>query len=247
MEREKKIKLLGLNLGIAAANIIIFSPAGLIPEIFGASTLIAAFGVSSIVLSGAGLIYGNYLLLKEPEGSSPAKRIMTAEDYVERLEAKRQLKTFERNVDILLDQIERLQNKNRIIRDILLQIFSASEMSYKKFDGVIAEVERIFFMNLRSILNKMNAFDEEDYNFIRERRESGDFSEEFMEEKINVYNEYITFVKSATEDNEQILLKLDKLLLEISGLNSVESGQLEEMAGMREIDDLIKQAKHYRN
>ena len=141
----------------------------------------------------------------------------------------------------------RNDGKNRIIRDILLQIFSASEMSFKKFDGVISEVERIFYMNLRSILNKMNAFDEEDYNFISERRESRDFSEEFMEEKINVYNEYITFVKSATEDNEQILLKLDKLLLEISGLNSVESGQLEEMAGMREIDDLIKQAKHYRN
>lgn len=247
MDRERKIKLVGLNLGIAAANIIIFSPAGLIPEIFGASTLIAAFGVSSIILSGAGLIYGNYVLLKEPEGSAPAKKIMTSEEYVERLEAHRRLKTFERDVDILLDQIRRLQNKNRIIRDILLQIFSASEMSFKKFDGVISEVERIFYMNLRSILNKMNAFDEEDYNFISERRESRDFSEEFMEEKIKVYSEYITFVKSATEDNEQILLKLDKLLLEISGLNSVESGQLEEMAGMREIDDLIKQAKHYRN
>ncbi|MDF0591160.1 hypothetical protein [Candidatus Methanocrinis natronophilus] len=247
MDRERKIKLLGLNLGVAAANIIIFSPAGLIPDIFAASKLIATFGISSIILSGAGLIYGNYILLKEPERSSPTRKIMTSEDYVERLEAHRRLKTFERNVDILLDQIDRLQNKNRIIRNILLQIFSASEMSYKKFDGVIAEVERIFFMNLRSILNKMNAFDEEDYNFVRERRESRDFSEEFMEEKIKVYNEYITFVKSATEDNEQILLKLDKLLLEISGLNSVESGQLEEMAGMREIDDLIKQAKNYRN
>ena len=54
-------------------------------------------------------------------------------------------------------------------------------------------------------------------------------------------------MKAATEDNEQILLKLDKLLLEISDLNSVESGQLEQMAGMIEIDNLIKQAKYYKN
>ena len=102
-------------------------------------------------------------------------------------------------------------------------------------------------MNIRSILNKLNAFDEDDYNFIREKYEAGAFSQQFMEEKFKVYDEYITFVKAATEDNEQILLKLDKLLLEISGLNSMESGQLEQMAGMIEIDNLIKQAKYYKN
>jgi hypothetical protein len=68
-----------------------------------------------------------------------------------------------------------------------------------------------------------------------------------MEEKFEVYSEYITFVKAATEDNEQILLKLDKLLLEISDLNCIEGGQLEQMAGMIEIDNLIKQAKNYKN
>jgi len=241
MDRENKIKLLGLNLGIAAANIIV------LPEVFVGSTLATAFGSAFIFLSGAGLIWGNYRLLTEPERVIPANKIMTAEDYVEKLNAHRELKTFEKTVDLLLDQIERLQNKNKIIRDILLQIFSASEMSYKKFDGVISEVEKIFFMNIRSILNKMNAFDEEDYNFIRKKRESGDFSEQFMEEKIEVYNKYITFVKAATEDNEEILLKLDKLLLELSGLNSVESGQLDKLPGMIEIDHLIKQTKVYKN
>jgi len=242
MEREKQIKLVGLNLGIAAANIIV------LPNVIPVDGALAtAFGSAFIFLSGAGLIYGNYRLLTESERAIPTHKIMAAEDYIEELDARRELKTFEKPVDLLLNQIERLQNKNKIIRDILLQIFSASEMSYKKFDGVIAEVEKIFFMNIRSILNKMNAFDEDDYNFIRKKHESDDFSEKFMEEKIKVYNEYITFVKTATEDNEEILLKLDKLLLEISGLNSVESGELEQMAGMRAIDDLIKQAKEYRS
>jgi hypothetical protein len=102
-------------------------------------------------------------------------------------------------------------------------------------------------MNIRSILNKLDAFDEEDYNFIREKYKAGAFSQQFLEEKLKVYNEYITFVKAATEDNEQILLKLDKLLLEISGLNCIESDQLEHLAGMIEIDNLIKEAKYYKN
>lgn len=244
MDRKKLIKLLSLNLGIAAANIIAFSP-GLIGLGLGADAFATASGITLIFLSGAGLIYGNYKLLT-PEKVIPTNKIMTVEDYIEALNIHRELKTFEETVDLLLDQIERLQKKNKIIRDILLQIFSASEISYKKFDAVIAEVEKIFFINIRSILNKLDAFDEEDYNFIK-KHEAGAFSQQFMEEKFKVYNEYITFVKAAAEDNEQILLKLDKLLLEISGLNSVESGQLEQMAGMIEIDNLIKEAKYYKN
>jgi len=247
MEREKLIKLLGLNSGIAAANIITFSP-GLVGIVIGASALATAFGVTIIFLSGVGLIYGNYKLLTVPENEKeilPIKR--TVIDYIEALKIHRGLKTFEETVDLLLDQIERLQKKNKIIRDILLQKFSASEISYKKFDAVIDDVEDIFFMNIRSILNKLDAFDEGDYNFIRKKHEAGVFSQQFMEEKFEVYGEYITFVKAATEDNEQILLKLDKLLLEISDLNCIEGGQLEQMAGMIEIDNLIKQAKNYKN
>ncbi|AKB25044.1 hypothetical protein MSMTP_1575 [Methanosarcina sp. MTP4] len=247
MDRKKLIKLSGLNLGIAAANIVTFSPRLIGLGLFGAGALETALGTTFIFLSGAGLIYGNYELLTGPEKVFQIDKVWTVNDYIKALNVHRGLKTFEKNVDMLFDQIERLQNKNKTIRDILLQIFSASEMSYRKFDAVIAEVEEIFFMNIRSILNKLDAFDEEDYNFVRRKYEEGAFSQQFMEEKLKIFNEYINFVKAATEDNEQILLKLDKLLLEISGLNSVESGQLEQMPGMIEIDNLIKQAKYYKN
>ena len=246
MNKDMLIRLLALNLGIAAANIAVFSSGLLAVDLFG-SALEKAFGSAFLVLSGSGLVYGNYKLLSEPEKAIPIGAKSTKEDYVEALNEHRGLETFERNIDLLLDQIERLQKKNKTIRDILLQIFNASEINYQKFDAVIAEVENIFFKNIRSIINKLNAFDEDDYNFIKKQRNSGAFSEEIMEEKFNVYNEYIRFVKEATEDNEQILLKLDKLLLEISGLNCIESGELEQMAGMIEIDNLIKQAKYYKD
>jgi len=239
-------KLLGLNLGIAAANIITFSPAFIGLTLFGVSEFQTALGITVIFLSGAGLTYGNYRLLSLPETLPPKNKILTVDDYVEALNVHRGLKTFGKTVEILLDQIGRLQKKNKTIREILLQIFCASEMSYQKFDVVITEVEKIFFMNIRIILNKLNAFDEKDYEIVRKNHESGAFSQQFMEDKFKVYYEYIAFVNAAVEDNEQILLKLDKLLLEISGLSSPESGQLEQMPGMIEIDNLIKNAKYYK-
>jgi hypothetical protein len=243
---KKLLKLLGLNLGIAAANIITFSPVLIGLRLFGAGALETALGCAIISASGAGLYYGNYNIIIEPDIEIPPKE-WTWEDYIEALNILPGLKTFEKAVDLLLDQIERLQKKNKTIRDILLQKFSVSEISYKKFDAVIADVEKIFKMNIRSIINKLKAFDEEDYNSIREKHEAGDISQQVMEEKIKVRNEYVTFVKAATEYNEQILLKLDKLLLEISDLNCLEPGQLEQMPGMIEIDNLLKQAVQYKN
>ena len=132
MDRKKQIKLLGLNLGIAAANIITFSPGLIGLELVGASAMATALGSTFIFLSGAGLIYGNYKLLTGPEKVIPTYKIRTREDYIEALNSHRGLKTFEKTVDLLLDQIERLQKKNKTIRDILLQNFSASEISLQE-------------------------------------------------------------------------------------------------------------------
>ena len=119
-------------------------------------------------------------------------------------------------------------------------------MSYAKFDGTILDIENVFFINIKSVLNKLNAFDEDEYKRIRKNYEQKKLAPVFLEAKMNIYNEYISFVKKATEDNEQILLKLDKLLLEISRFNSLEDGELENMNAMEEIDELIIETKLYK-
>ena len=95
-------------------------------------------------------------------------------------------------------------------------------------------------------LNKLNAFDEKDYNRIKKDGAQKKFTLEFIQSKMSIYNEYILFVKEATEDNEQIILKLDKILLEISKLNSLEDGEIETMGAMKEIDELIDKTKLYK-
>jgi len=234
-EKKKQIKILGLNLGIAAADIITLKL-----ELIGSGGLATAFGITIFFLSAVGIIYGNYRLLVEPKSSIPAP-----EDYIEALNKHRGLKTFEETIELAIDQIERLQKKNKNILVILPQIFGDSEITCNKFIASIAEVKNSFFANIRNILNKLDTFDEEDYNFVREKHAEGAVSQQIMKDKLEVYNEYVTTIKAATEDNEQILLMLDKLLLRISDIKNPDISQRDQMAEM--IDDLINQLKYYKN
>lgn len=246
LDSAKIVKIAGLNIGIAVVNTVLFSPGFLGVQIGGASILATAFGCTVIFMSVGLFCYGNYKLLAASEKVMPPSEIKTTEDYINALKQNGDKKTFAQDIEIILEQIERLQKKQETIKDILLQKFNSAEMSYQKFQGAIQAVGDIFYLNIKSILNKLNAFDEEDFRHITKNEASQVFSKDFIQSKKEIYNEYIQFVKKSMEENEQILLKLDKLLLEISKFNSLDNDEIENMSGMKEIDELISQAKYYK-
>ncbi|WP_242987363.1 hypothetical protein [Anaerobacterium chartisolvens] len=236
----------GLNIAIATINVMLFSPGLLNIHIVGANAFATAFGGTAILMSIVLFIYGNYKLLTAKEMVIQTSEIKTTEDYLNALKQHYDKKVFEGDITAILEQIERLQKKGELIKDILLQKFNYTEMSYKKFEGAISAVENVFYINLKSILNKLNAFDEDDYDRIRRKGAEKAFTTEFIQTKMNIYKEYILFVKSSIEDNEQIILKLDKLLLEVSKFNSLEDGEIENMSAIKEIDELTTQTKYYK-
>jgi len=242
---SKILKIAGLNLGIAIINTILFSQ-GFLGIQIGGSVFATAFGSTAILVSIAAFVFGNYKLVIEKEKIIKTSEIKTAEDYIYALRQNHGKKTFEKDISIILEQIERLRKKKETILDILLQKFNNTEMSYKKFEESISAVENVFYVNIRSLLNKINAFDEDDYNRIKKNDADKTFNLEVIKTKMSIYNEYITYVKSATEENEQIIIKLDKLLLEISKFNSLEDGEIENMSAMKEIDELTSQTKFYK-
>ncbi len=243
---EKIIKTLGLNIGIAVVDTILFSPGLLGIAIVGASAFEAAFGATAIFMSVIVFVFGNYKLLIEKERKIiQASEIKTAEDCIDALNQNYDKRIFEKDIATILEQIEMFKKKRETIKEVLLQKFDITEMSYSKFDGVISDIEDFFYINIKSIINKLNAFDEKDYNRIRKGGAEKKFSKEFILTKMRIYDEYISFVKKATEDNEQIILKLDKILLELSKLNSLEDGKIENMSAMKEIDELINKIKLY--
>ncbi len=242
-QKSKVIKILGLNIGIAVVDTILFSPGLLGIKIIGASAFETAFGATAALMSIVIFGYGNYNLLIEKEKTIQIGEIKTADDCIEALNQNYDKKIFEKDIDTILEQIEMFQKKREAIKEALLQKFDSTEMSYSKFDGVISDIENVFYINIKSIINKLNAFDERDYNRIRKDEKT--FSDEIIQTKMRIYSEYITFVKEAIEDNEQIILKLDKILLELSRFFSIENGKIEEMSAMKEIDDLINKIKLY--
>ena len=173
-------------------------------------------------------------------------KVVTSDDCIEALNENKYKKIFSSDIDILLEQIDRIENKVDTIEDILIQKFSISEMSYKKFNYVILDIKNLFYVNIKSIINKINIFDQNEYKKINKRINNETNQNKILIEKINMYKEYITFVKNAIEDNEEILLRLDKVLLELSKFNSLDEGELENMSAMDNIDDLISKIKLYK-
>lgn len=243
MGKVKIVKLVVFNLGIAVLEVIFFSEGLIGLEIVGGSSFETAFSAAVIVVSLIIFGLGNYKLLFVKQEPITTLDLQTTEDCIAALKQNRNKQIFAENIDNILEQLERFSHKKETIIDILLQKFKGNEISYAKFEGVVLDVERVFYINIKSIINKLNAFDEEDYNFMQSKSAQDNYSAEFRESKMKIYDEYINFVKEAVADNEVILLKLDKLLLEISKFNSLEEGEVEEMTAVKEIDELIANTK----
>lgn len=246
MNVRKIIKVAGLNLGIAVINTILFSPGFIGVSIGGESVLKTAFGATEIFMSVVIFIFGNYKLFSDKKEIIKANEINNLDECKEALKQNCRKIVFEDDVSVVLEQIEGFRKKEKTINDILLQKFDLNEMSYSKFNGAIKDVEKVFCMNIKSIINKINAFDEEDYKRISKDNVHKKFSKEFINTKMGIYGEFISFVKNAMEDNEQIILKLDKLLLEISKFNSLEDGELENMTAIKEIEELTGKTQLYK-
>ena len=244
MTQKKRMQLIILNTAIVLANIALFSNALLGLSLFSGSILSKSVAWIVVFVSVVIFFKGNAMLLKKKEIRLLAQNINSLNSCIPVLEeAIHNGDVFDESILQNIDQIKRFRRKQDTIKDMLLQKFSADEMSFQKFSGVLQEIERVIYMNMRSILNKISAFDVEEYGALNYDEFQGD---ELTQEKINIYNEYIDFVSNATKTNEEILLKLDKMLLEISRYNSFEDGDIHRLPAIIEMDELIKNANLYK-
>lgn len=246
---EPKFKKFFLLIAIViVTNILVWSRGFLGISLKAESPLIVAFGAAFLAASLIALVYGSYTYLFKPKPVVKTKKeVVTHEDYVEAMSRYRSIAVLKQDVELALNQLDRMKNRKLKLLEVLEQRFDASELSYKKFNSVIHEVENLFYMNIKSILNKLGVFSVSDFAAIADLRKNKKLSARIIEEKIEVYNEYLNFVNESLNTNEEILLKLDKLLLEIARLGSLDLESIENMACMKEIDALISQTKLYKD
>ena len=246
MKVKRISSLLGLNIAIVMLNIIIFSPGLFNIKIDFINVFQTSIGITIIIMSFIIFIIGNYKILIKEDNEIDISKLDDSEDYIEALKENSSKRVFSKDIDILLEQIERMDKKQEKIDDILLQKFTVNEMSYIKFKKTITEVRDVFYINIKSVINKINIFDEQEYEKIKKDIKNGKLNGKIEEQKKDMFDEYIFFVKDSIEDNEEILLKLDKFLFELSKFNSLEDGELENMSAIKDVDELINKIKFYK-
>jgi len=244
MSRKTIRQLILFNGTIVIINSLLFSNAFFGFGLFSGTILSISLAWFAVFVSVVAFIKGNSQILKKKETRALVQNIRSLDDCVSVFkEALRNGDVFDENIKKNIDQVKRFRRKSETIHDILLQKFSAEEMSYQRFGGVLQEVKNVVYVNMRSILNKISAFDIVEYEAMLRK---GLDSDAEHKEKMDIYDEYIAFVNSATKTNEAILLKLDKMLLEISRYNSLEDGDVQKLPAMIEMDALIKNANLYK-
>ena len=243
---NRVIKLAVLNIVIMILNIIVFSKAFLGLDVFGQSAFVTAFCFMWIFLTAAVFLYGNYKILysvpKPPPQNIAGSRFETLEscggllnEYISRPGV-----IFDADLRTMKTQLERMGKKEMTIREILLQKFQSTELSYVKFQGQIESVKKILCLNTRNVLNRLYAFDEYEY----ERSVGAQTADRHTYAKQELLNEYKNFVSQTIDYNEDILIKMDRLILEISKLNDSEG--LNNMDALKELDSLIKNTQLYK-
>ncbi|QJD85694.1 hypothetical protein [Cohnella herbarum] len=244
MAANNYIKMLGLTAAVAVVDILTLSPA-FAGVMIGGGSLETALGVTLLVASAIALIYGSYNWLYKAKIVLTPARIETREDFLAALAPYSRIRALAEDVSLTLEQMERMDKKKATLLKVLQQRFDPVEMSFAKFASVADEVENLFYLNIKSVLNRLVVFDESEYERVMTHK-SARYSPKLLQEKTAFYTEYMAYIKNAIGTNEEMLLKLDKLLLEISRLDSIEPGDIEQMPAMLEIDSLIKQTKYYK-
>ena len=239
-------KILLLNSIIIVANILLFSKAFLGLSFIAGSILSRSIAYFAVIATIYLFFNYNIKYLKKPPETRKmlSNNINSLDDCIQVFEvAIEHGDVFDEDCLKNIEQIKRFKRKKTTITDLLSQKFSKEELTYQKFSSVINNVENVMFLNMRSILNKIAAFDIEEYETLQKR---GFPPSEISKEKLEIYNEYLNFVKQATKSNEDILLKLDKILFEITRYNSIDGQDVLELSAVKEMDELIKNAKLYK-
>lgn len=240
------IQLMGLISSVVILNVLVLSPGLLGVEIGGISPVETAIGVTLLIVSLLVVLYGSYILILKPPVTTSLQELKTNEDYITALSQYKKAKVLKKDITLAIDQITRMEKKNSALLNVLSQRFDPEELSYKRFNTVSYEVKKLFYLNIRGILNKLNVFDASEFALFVSPHKPSPFSDQLVQKKTALFNEYLTHITGYLQANEEILLKLDKLLLEISLLDSTVHTDIEEMPCMQEIDELIRQTKFYK-
>ena len=228
MKYKNIIKIISFNAVIILLNILIFT--GKVPFLSFRSEVAfyKAFAITLVIMSVISFFYVNYHLIVQAlqDQTFSLDQLNTPKEYIEALKPYLNGITFREDVNIVINQIERLLRKKATLEEVLFQNYREEAKEFDSLKLVVEDTSELLFENVKKVLNRMCIFDEQEYARLRVRRDVTDA----LREKLKLLEEHIRYIKMLIEKNETILLEFDNLLLEVSRLDEIDSESMDELS-----------------
>lgn len=241
----KVYKLAALNLFIVVINVILLSDGLVGLSVFNPDLKIKLMTAGLYFLDVIIFVFGNYMILnKKPRQTKyDEAKLVTTKDFIQRLEQCRSKQEFRDEAETTIKQISRLQQKIETLNLILSQHFTEGTLTYQKFSNTIYGIQQLYFSNVKKMIGRIVIFNQEEYN----HKDDVELDEASKKVRNQIFREHIDYVESMVKKGEDILIKLDNLILEISKLDDTNATDLNDLSTVQEINDLIEQTKYYKS
>lgn len=240
--------LIATNLFFVFWNILSFSL--IIPRLLKGNNFAFASGVTLGVINIICILYFNYyqLIIKAKKKNNQDIYIKDniEESYKrisERLKVLDNINEFKEDLKEVKKQVERINSKKEKLDITLEKKFNITEITYNRFSAIIDAVYELFLNNTSTIINKVETFDLKEYRYLQEELTKKEHKDIF-DKKLELFNSYFRTIKETVLENEEIIFKLDNLLLELSNIID-EDINLDESLEVKELENLIKNTNLY--
>lgn len=243
--QKKYIKLVIGNLVFAILMISLYSPGLIGLSVFSNNAVISATAAAiAVVAILFFILFNKNILLNKEFDLIEGKEERSIEKAIEIIENYKKSEVLGRIAKSSLSQMQRLKTAENNYEKLISRRFQPGSLSYEKFINVIGSSAAALDSGYIKMANKMVIFDEEEYQKLQgDEYLYDDIPDDIQREKFELYNKNLNRIKEILEKNEIILLGIDKLMTEISDLESTDT-EMSETAS--EIDRLLNQLEYYK-
>ncbi|MCR5041376.1 MAG: hypothetical protein K6C36_04655 [Clostridia bacterium] len=234
-------KIILLNLGLIIASVVIYSKGLLGLHWTGTSILLDGLSVIVGLGLGAGLIFGNAALLREPkrrqvaELNDPNKALALIKEH-------NHSNYFGSLAKSVADQASRAESAEKRADFAVKSKFQAGSMTQTRYSAAVAAAGDSIRDNIANIAARFQIFDDREYARLKSYRHDS-IPDDIQEKQLELYARNMDQIKQMLSDNEHMILQLDTLALEISDSNERNQGDAEEL--INEINRLSGELKYY--
>lgn len=257
-DMRRYAKVIGADVALATLAVVLFSPGllGLSPT--DPSILLSSVAVASgVALAGAAVATNVKLLAPAPKqhllevGSlgNDADKEPTLDEVQSILYGCQYLPTVGMFASDGLRQVEETERKRQRIVAMIDRKFPRGSLSWQRFASTLDSVISTVVRNCALIANQVQSFDDDGYQSNRMVVDSGDYRYDNVPDDIQLgryklYDDILTSMRGILNDNERLLLELDRFELELASLDSSNLSEDSE-AMLDELKKAVSEMQYY--